>query len=44
VAGPHKAPHHIGSHPTQSDHAQFHVYFLSVQSRTRNLQRRPFIV
>ena len=29
VAGPHKTPHHIGSHPPQSDHAQFHVILLS---------------
>ena len=33
VAGPQKAPHHVGSHPAQSDHAQFHVVFLSLENR-----------
>jgi hypothetical protein len=31
VAGSPKAPHHVGSHPAQSDHAQFHVVFLLSQ-------------
>jgi hypothetical protein len=30
VAGTQKPPHHVGSHPAQSDHAQFHVVFLSL--------------
>jgi hypothetical protein len=29
VAGPWEAPYHVGSHAAQSDHAQFHVAFLS---------------
>ena len=33
VAGAHKAPHHIHSHPPQPDHAQFHVCFFSLRSR-----------
>ena len=28
VTGAQQAPHHVVSHPTQSDHAQFHVMFL----------------
>ena len=35
VAGPHKTPHHVASHPAQSDHAQFHV-FLSTQESQRS--------
>jgi hypothetical protein len=31
VTGPQKAPHHVGSHPTQSDHAQFHAVSLLLQ-------------
>ncbi len=30
VTGPLKAPHHVGPHPAQSDHTQFHVVFLSL--------------
>ena len=30
VACPQKAPHHVGSHSAQSDHAQFHMIFLSL--------------
>lgn len=29
VTCPQKAPHHVGSHPAQSDPAEFHVVFLS---------------
>src|ERR1035441_3096235 len=32
VASPQKAPHHVGSHSAKSDHAQFHVAFLSFES------------
>jgi hypothetical protein len=32
VASPQKAPHHVGSHAAKSDHAQFHVAFLSLES------------
>ncbi len=38
VPGAQKAPHHVGSHPAQSDHAQFHVVFLS--RKTAILARR----
>jgi hypothetical protein len=30
VACPQEAPHHVSSHSAQSDHAQFHVFFLSL--------------
>ena len=35
VAGPQKAPHHVGSHPAQSDHAQFHGGSLSSAQKWR---------
>ena len=40
VAGPLKTPHHVGSHPAQSDHAQFHVVFLSLKNLNASLRRR----
>ena len=30
VTGPQQTPHHIGPHPPQPDHAQFHSGFLSL--------------
>ena len=32
VTGPQQAPHHVGSHPAQSDHAQFHATLPSLQA------------
>ena len=43
VTGPQKAPHHVGSHPAQSDHAQFHVVFLSLQDRNARPRRRQIL-
>jgi hypothetical protein len=41
VAGPHKTPDHVGSHPAQSDHAYFHVFTLFLKFPSA-LGRGPF--
>ncbi len=42
VAGAHKAPHHVGSHPAQSDHAQFHGFTVLLSgSRSFSDDRKP---
>ena len=39
VTGPQKALHHVGSHPAQSDHAQFHQISLPLETAGPALQR-----